>query len=73
MSDDNKKYIIHGPSLGFCGVLSLIFITLKLTHVIDWSWWLVLLPLYGPVCLVFGVFLFIIALIFIFDVPSRFR
>ena len=32
--------------IGFLGVLALIFITLKLTGVIAWSWWLVLLPLY---------------------------
>lgn len=30
------------------GVLGLLFITLKLCGVIDWSWWLVLLPIYGP-------------------------
>lgn len=32
--------------IGFLGVLTLIFITLKLTHNIDWSWWWVLLPLW---------------------------
>lgn len=26
--------------------LQLIFITLKLCHVIDWSWWCVLIPLW---------------------------
>ena len=33
--------------IGFLGLLALIFITLKLTSVVTWSWWLVLLPLYG--------------------------
>lgn len=33
--------------IGFLGLLTLIFIVLKLTHMIDWSWWLVLLPLWG--------------------------
>lgn len=28
--------------------LGLLFIALKLTHHIDWSWWWVLLPVYGP-------------------------
>lgn len=32
--------------LGFLTVLTLIFITLKLTSVISWSWWFVLLPFY---------------------------
>jgi len=31
-------------SLGFTSILTLIFITLKLTGNIDWSWWLVLAP-----------------------------
>ena len=31
--------------MGICSVLGLIFVTLKLTGVIAWSWWWVLLPL----------------------------
>lgn len=37
--------------IGFFGLLGIVFIVLKLTHYIDWSWWLVLLPLYGGVLL----------------------
>lgn len=48
-------------NIGLLGILGLIFITLKLTSVISWSWWLVLLPLYGSVIL--WVFIFITALI----------
>lgn len=33
--------------IGFLSILTLIFITLKLMNIITWSWWLVLLPLYG--------------------------
>lgn len=33
--------------IGFMGLLALLFIGLKLTGFINWSWWLVLLPLYG--------------------------
>ena len=32
--------------IGFTGLLTIVFITLKLTHVIDWSWWWVLAPLW---------------------------
>lgn len=32
--------------LEFLSTLTLIFIVLKLTNLISWSWWLVLLPLY---------------------------
>lgn len=34
--------------------LGILFIALKLTAVIDWSWWLVLIPLY-PAIIVWGI------------------
>lgn len=43
--------------IGFLGMLFLIFMTLKLCNVIDWSWWLVCIPLYGPFALVVSLFL----------------
>lgn len=33
--------------IGFLGALGIVFIVLKLCGVIDWSWWLVTLPIYG--------------------------
>jgi len=30
--------------MGLLDILTLIFVTLKLIGIIDWSWWLVLLP-----------------------------
>lgn len=38
----------------FLALLALIFITLKLTGVLVWSWWLVLLPIYGPLAFFVG-------------------
>jgi hypothetical protein len=35
--------------MGILSVLGLIFVTLKLTGVIAWSWLWVLLPFWGPV------------------------
>lgn len=32
--------------IGFAGALTLLFVGLKLGHVIDWSWWWVLSPLW---------------------------
>ena len=32
--------------VGFCGLLTVLFIGLKLTHYIDWSWWWVVSPLW---------------------------
>ena len=31
--------------IGFIGLLTIVFITLKLTGFITWSWWLVFLPM----------------------------
>jgi hypothetical protein len=32
--------------IGFTGLLTIAFITLKLCHIIDWSWWWVLSPIW---------------------------
>jgi hypothetical protein len=42
--------------IGFWGLLALVFITLKLTGFIPWSWWWVLAPLWGPLALFIGIF-----------------
>lgn len=34
--------------VSFLSMLAIVFITLKLCSVIDWSWWWILLPLWGP-------------------------
>lgn len=45
--------------ISFLGLLGILFVALKLTGYIAWSWWLVLLPLYLP--FVVAVSLFAIA------------
>jgi hypothetical protein len=37
-----------GGGVGVCGLLGVVFVTLKLCGVIDWSWWYVTLPFWGP-------------------------
>ena len=44
---------MDGFGASFFGVLTLIFVTLKLTSLIDWSWWWVLAPVWAP--LAFGM------------------
>ena len=41
--------------MGICSVLGLIFVTLKLTGVIAWSWLWVLLPFYGGIVLLLAL------------------
>lgn len=50
--------------IGLTGVLFLIFLILKLTGNIDWSWWWVTSPLWIPLFLVL-VILFAVLMIFI--------
>lgn len=38
--------------LGLGTVLAIVFTVLKLCGVINWSWWWVLLPVWGPAALV---------------------
>lgn len=38
--------------IGFCGLLTIVFITLKLCEVITWSWWWVVSPLWIPLAIV---------------------
>lgn len=41
--------------------LAILFIGLKLGHVIDWAWYWVLAPLWGPLALIVAVVALIIA------------
>ncbi len=47
--------------VGFLGLLTIVFITLKLTDFIDWSWWWVLAPLWIPaaICGIIVVVIFL--------------
>lgn len=49
--------------MNFLSVLTLIFIVLKLVHVISWSWWWVLSPVWLPlaVFLLLGFFAAVIS------------
>jgi len=48
----------YSGGLGFFGLLTIVFIILKLTGYIDWSWWWVLAPFWIPwaiVLIVLGI------------------
>ena len=48
---------VKSGGIGFGGLLAIVFITLKLTHVIFWSWWWVLSPLWIPLAIVVAILL----------------
>lgn len=49
--------IATSGGVGFTGLLFITFLVLKLTHVIDWSWWWVTAPLWGGIALVAAFFI----------------
>lgn len=49
--------------ISFGGMLAILFIGLKLTGYIDWSWWWVLSPLWLPIAAIL-VFMAIAALVY---------
>lgn len=46
-----SKASSSSSGIGFCGLLTIVFIVLKLTKTIAWSWWWVLAPLWMPVAI----------------------
>lgn len=67
MNDSRPSYstLRHGHgAIGLLQMLGILFIALKLTGYIDWSWWLVLMPLafhIGVYTLLLGVLLFLVS------------
>lgn len=61
-----EKEIVYKGGLSICDLLLVVFITLKLTHTIDWSWWWVFAPLWIPLAIVAVLFI-ILGIIAYFD------
>lgn len=59
----------------FMPALTLIFITLKLTGIIDWSWWWVLAPIWVPITVIgiiaIGIVCFALTASFIADIAAK--
>ena len=50
-----------GGGIGFCGLLTIVFITLKLTNNINWGWVWVLSPLWIPL----GILAIVLAIVWL--------
>jgi hypothetical protein len=57
--------------IGFGGILFIVFLILKLTNVIDWSWWWVTAPLWIPIAISIVIFIFIVIFQLIIIVRKR--
>lgn len=63
------KVKVQGVSGMF--LLFLVFLVLKLTNVINWSWWIVTLPLWGGAALGIGLFLLVLIIAGIASLANR--
>ncbi len=57
-----QKVTVSVPGIGFASLLAIVFITLKLTSVIAWSWWWVLSPLWIPAAFVVLIFALVVGM-----------
>ncbi|MBR3925100.1 MAG: hypothetical protein IKJ45_18430 [Kiritimatiellae bacterium] len=54
MSNSSSSASASG-GIGFVGLLTIAFIVLKLAHIIDWSWWWVLSPIWITASLIAAI------------------
>jgi len=63
MNDKADNQIVIKGGIGFCELLTIVFIVLRLIGVITWSWWWVLAPIWIPLAII--IILMVIGLIII--------
>lgn len=60
MSTENTSY---SGGIGIVGLLGVLFVALKLTGYIDWSWWWVTAPFWGGAALFLVIAVILIAIV----------
>ena len=60
----NSDVSSSSGGIGFFGLLGIVFIVLKLTGYINWSWWIVLSPIWGSVLVGLLIFLAVLFVIY---------
>jgi len=56
----SKNIQSNSGGVGFVGLLTILFIGLKLTGHIDWSWWWVLSPIWIMLSVILGIVVVVI-------------
>lgn len=62
-----QSVVVNKNGIGFLGALTLLFIALKLTGYITWSWCWVLSPLWLPFVIVLGIFALVLLGLFAYE------
>lgn len=55
----NKNSNTTSGGVGLCTLVFIVFLVLKLTNVIDWSWWWITAPLWIPTAILIVVLILI--------------
>ena len=71
MAYSNEKTTTVVSGIGFLDALFLVFLVLKLTKVIDWSWWWITAPLWGQVALFVTAFVVTTIVLIIFKIIDK--
>ena len=66
--NNNNKVVVYSPS---CMILFIVFLVLKLTNVINWSWWWVTAPLWIPSAIIIGIGLLVVVAFIIEMILSK--
>ena len=62
--NENRNNTTAG-GIGFCGLLAVAFIVLKLTGVINWSWLWVLAPIWIPTAITLTITAIVLAVVLV--------
>ena len=57
--------------IGFWGGMFLVFLTLKLIGAIDWSWWIVTSPLWGPYAVILAIMAVLFAIVGVVEIVAK--
>ena len=68
---NNSSNNCSGGGISFIGLLTIVFIVLKLLGVITWSWWWVLSPLWIGAALAIAIILIVVFIAIIYEVGNN--
>ena len=71
MSKPMEVKVMNSEGLSFGSLLFLLFLGLKLGHVINWSWWWVTAPLWIPVALSLVIFAVVAGIVMLVAAVKR--
>jgi hypothetical protein len=68
---DNQQTVRASGGIGMGGALFLLFLGLKLTGHIDWSWWWITAPLWIPLGIIVAIFMVFGAVLLVMFMRQR--